>query len=449
MLSRSVVSIGCWVCVMVAAVAADAAVDVPLRDEAVNYRLQGYQLQAKGSLGEAVSYYQKSIVLDPSYPTPHNDLGVIFEQQGQLDEAEREYRRALELDPNYLSAHSNLALLYEKRGQFDQAVRHWEQRAALGSPSDPWTKRAQERLVMLRPQVRQTASAAWPTSSGSSSTAFPAIVTVPSPSVTSAPVVRSLPVATPISMGGSGASATPQPVNPVPVPSGISIGSGQYPPTAGYAGSASATGPLPVAQPYQSSTPPAAPPVSYPAPRRHSYEEMEEEQAAPGGWKRWVPFRRYIPFMGEKPSSDVVQDSGRARSEDRAERWDAPSPPPQRTSHPADEAYQQGVEYYRSERYAEAWDAFRRAQDLDPGNPRIAGYLERTEEVLKQQQQDQLLRRMTDAKQQDMAERTRVARMIEDYYIRGRLYYEQGAYKKAKAEYEKILATLLESQLIQ
>ncbi len=445
MLSRSIVSIGCWVCVMVAAVAADAAVDVPLRDEAVNYRLQGYQLQAKGSLGEAVSYYQKSIALDPSYPTPHNDLGVIFEQQGQLDEAEREYRRALELDPNYLSAHSNLALLYEKRGQFDQAVRHWEQRSALGSPSDPWTKRAQERLVMLRPQVGRTASAAWPTSSGSSSTAVPAATAVPSQSV--APVVRSLPVATPISMGGSHASAAPQPV--VPVPPGISIGGGQYPPMTGSVGATSAAGSLPAAQPYHSSTPPAAPSASYPPTRRPSYEEMEEE-ATPGRWKRWVPFRRYIPFMGEKPSSEIVEEGGRARPVERAERWDVPSPPtPQPTSHPADEAYQQGVEYYRSERYAEAWDAFRRAQDLDPGNPRIAGYLERTEQVLQQQQQEQLSRRMVDAKQQDAAERTRVARMIEDHYIRGRLYYEQGAYKKAKAEYEKILATLLESQLIQ
>jgi len=64
-----------------------ALADVPLREEAVNYRLQGYQLQAKGSLNEAVSQYQKATALDPTYPTPHNDLGVIFEQQGRLDEA--------------------------------------------------------------------------------------------------------------------------------------------------------------------------------------------------------------------------------------------------------------------------------------------------------------------------------------------------------------------------
>lgn len=126
------------------AVSADA-----LREEAVAYRNKGYELQRQGSDQDAYSWYQKAIALDPSYPTPHNDLGVILEQQGRLEEAQRAYQRALAINPNYLEAHANLAMLFERVGDRDKAIYHWLKRYQLGSPGDPWTTRAEERLVAL------------------------------------------------------------------------------------------------------------------------------------------------------------------------------------------------------------------------------------------------------------------------------------------------------------
>ena len=120
-----------------------------LREEAITYRVQGYEAQRRGDKASALSYYQKSAALDPSYPTPHNDAGVLLEEEGRLGEAEQAYRQALTLNPNYLEAHANIAMLYERMGKKEQAIYHWMKRYQLGDPYDPWTARAEERLVAL------------------------------------------------------------------------------------------------------------------------------------------------------------------------------------------------------------------------------------------------------------------------------------------------------------
>src|SRR3989338_6079089 len=120
-----------------------------LREEAVNYRLQGYEAQRRGDKITALSFYRKAQELDPSYPIPFNDAGILLEEEGRFDEAGRAYTRALELNPVYLEPHTNLALLYERMGQKEKAVYHWMKRYELGDPYDPWTARAEERLVAL------------------------------------------------------------------------------------------------------------------------------------------------------------------------------------------------------------------------------------------------------------------------------------------------------------
>jgi len=120
-----------------------------LRDEAVTYRIEGYERQRQGDVQGALIAYQKAAALDPSYPTPHNDAGVLLEQLGHLDEAKQSYEQALAIDPNYLEAHTNLAMLYERLGDKEKAIYHWLKRYQLGDPSDPWTARSEERLVAL------------------------------------------------------------------------------------------------------------------------------------------------------------------------------------------------------------------------------------------------------------------------------------------------------------
>ena len=120
-----------------------------LRDDAITYRNEGFERQRQGDLQGALMAYQKAAALDPSYPTPLNDVGVLYEQMGQLDDAKRAYEQALVLDPNYLEAHTNLAMLHERLGEKEKAIYHWLKRYQLGRADDPWTARAEERLVAL------------------------------------------------------------------------------------------------------------------------------------------------------------------------------------------------------------------------------------------------------------------------------------------------------------
>ena len=51
-----------------------------LREEAASYRTQGYEAQRRGDKVGALSNYQKAAALDPTYPTPNNDMGVLLEE---------------------------------------------------------------------------------------------------------------------------------------------------------------------------------------------------------------------------------------------------------------------------------------------------------------------------------------------------------------------------------
>jgi len=126
-----------------------AASSKTLREEAVTYRTQGYEAQRRGDGAGALAYYQKAAALDPSYPTPHNDIGILLEEQGRLSEAEASYQQALALAPGYVEPHANLAMLYERMGEREKAIVHWQARAGLGEADDPWTARAEERLAAL------------------------------------------------------------------------------------------------------------------------------------------------------------------------------------------------------------------------------------------------------------------------------------------------------------
>ena len=118
-------------------------------DDAVKYRQEGYERQWQGDAVGAMTAYRKAATLDPTYATPHNDLGILLEQQERFEEAEQAYLDALKLDPHSREAQTNLAILYERLGQKEKAVYYWLKRSQLGEASDPWVARATQRLAAL------------------------------------------------------------------------------------------------------------------------------------------------------------------------------------------------------------------------------------------------------------------------------------------------------------
>lgn len=125
------------------------AAGVSGRDQAHSLRNQGLQLQNKGNVEGALSYYLKAHAADPGYAVIYNDLGVVYEAQGETDRAEAHYLRAVRLDPSFAGAYSNLALLYENKRDLRKASEYWKKRVAAGKPDDPWTKKAKQRLLNI------------------------------------------------------------------------------------------------------------------------------------------------------------------------------------------------------------------------------------------------------------------------------------------------------------
>lgn len=120
-----------------------------ISSDAETYRAKGYDAQQRGDMDTAIEWYQKAASIKPAYASPHNDLGILFETKGWLDRAEAEYTKALAINPNYKEVHTNIALLYERKGELEKAAFHWMRRYKLGSPSDPWTDEAKNRLEKL------------------------------------------------------------------------------------------------------------------------------------------------------------------------------------------------------------------------------------------------------------------------------------------------------------
>lgn len=117
-----------------------------LKEQAGEYRDQGYQAQINGDLETAIGYYKKAITIDPFNAVAHNDLGVIYEIKGFKEKAEEHYLQSIKLDPYSQSAYFNLANLYEEQGDLRRAAGFWKKRIELGDPNDPWTQKAILRL---------------------------------------------------------------------------------------------------------------------------------------------------------------------------------------------------------------------------------------------------------------------------------------------------------------
>lgn len=120
-----------------------------LQKQARIYREQGLAAQKQGDMGQAASFYQKAILLDPKYAAPYNDLGVVLGAKGDLKQAKEMYLKAIQIEPAYPNSYSNLALLYERQGDYTNAIQYWMKRAARGDSNDPWTQMARERLENL------------------------------------------------------------------------------------------------------------------------------------------------------------------------------------------------------------------------------------------------------------------------------------------------------------
>jgi tetratricopeptide (TPR) repeat protein len=120
------------------------------QEQASKYRELGLECQQMGNLAEALSFYQKAIAINPNFAVAYNDLGIVYEAMGSFGRAEENYLKSSKIDPTYSSAYTNLALFYEGQRNLEKAAFYWGKRVEVGTPDDPWTQKAANRLRDIR-----------------------------------------------------------------------------------------------------------------------------------------------------------------------------------------------------------------------------------------------------------------------------------------------------------
>ncbi len=89
-----------------------------------------------GDTGKGVSYFEKSLQLNPENEFALYDLGFFSDQEGNYQKSIEYYNRYLDIDPFNFSIWFNLGISYNKNGDFTKAVDAYEYALALNEEFD-------------------------------------------------------------------------------------------------------------------------------------------------------------------------------------------------------------------------------------------------------------------------------------------------------------------------
>ena len=92
-----------------------------------------------GSIGKAISQYQRAVLLDPSFSDAYSYLGFALKQDKQTEKAIEAYNKALEINRNDKQVFFELGHIYLSQKDFKKAAASFEKAAQLDT-SDPNTK---------------------------------------------------------------------------------------------------------------------------------------------------------------------------------------------------------------------------------------------------------------------------------------------------------------------
>jgi FKBP-type peptidyl-prolyl cis-trans isomerase 2 len=83
---------------------------------------KGIEMQDKGEIDEAISYYRKAIDQNPNHAGAYYNLGVAFQGKGLIDQAILYYEIAIGFNQEFTEAHHNLGVAFNEKGKFDEAL---------------------------------------------------------------------------------------------------------------------------------------------------------------------------------------------------------------------------------------------------------------------------------------------------------------------------------------
>jgi Tfp pilus assembly protein PilF len=98
---------------------------------------------------EAREHLQAAMRINPHYPRPYLNLGVLLERQGRIDDAIACYSRGLDLEPHQPGTRACLAMALWKQGKVDEAIGQFTEATRL----DPEVAEAHHYLAFALAQA--------------------------------------------------------------------------------------------------------------------------------------------------------------------------------------------------------------------------------------------------------------------------------------------------------
>ena len=74
----------------------------------------------------ALSIFEKTIEIDPSYADGYYNLGLVLKQLHRLPESIKAYKKALKLNPDNSTIYQNLGVAYIVFGSYNEAIEIWQ-----------------------------------------------------------------------------------------------------------------------------------------------------------------------------------------------------------------------------------------------------------------------------------------------------------------------------------
>lgn len=102
---------------------------------AETYYYLGNVARERKEYKEAISYYQKSIKIDPEFSEAYYNLGKVYAVNGQSKEALEAFIRARELNPQDMDTYLNIGVELSNQGKRKEALEMYERALALNPNS--------------------------------------------------------------------------------------------------------------------------------------------------------------------------------------------------------------------------------------------------------------------------------------------------------------------------
>lgn len=106
--------------------------DPNTRQKAEGFYYSALDLMVEGHLEKAVSAYQQSLNVDPTFTEAMHGLARALQDLERFDDAIEVAKKIAEIDPDDVLAHTSLSVLYQKKGMIPEAEAEGAKARVLG-----------------------------------------------------------------------------------------------------------------------------------------------------------------------------------------------------------------------------------------------------------------------------------------------------------------------------